>query len=92
MTGQIVSPPSRAAVMSPTSALICCSMTAKTSSTVRPEAAMRARSAALICLMAAGRSRASPPSAAAREAGRFRVGAGLTWHPLSSQVSLLKRR
>ena len=56
MTGQIVSPRSRAAAMSSTSALIRRSTTAKTSSTVRPEAAIRARSAALICLMAAGRS------------------------------------
>ena len=56
MTGQIVSPRSRAAVIWSTSVVICSSTTAKTSSTVRPEAAMRARSAALICRMAAGRS------------------------------------
>src|ERR1700683_4919312 len=56
MTGQTVSPRSRAATISPTSAISCCSTTSKTSSTVRPEAAMRARRAALTCAMAAGMS------------------------------------
>jgi hypothetical protein len=56
MTGQIGSPRSRAAAISPTSALIFCSTTAKTSSTVRPEPAMRVRSAALTYLIASGRS------------------------------------
>src|SRR3984885_1181147 len=56
MTGQIVSPRCRAAVMSSTSAWMRRSTTAKTSSTVRPEAAIRARSAALIARVAAARS------------------------------------
>src|SRR5215469_15973204 len=45
---------SRAAMISSTSAVTCRSTKAKTSSTVRPEAAIRARMAALTCVMAAG--------------------------------------
>ena len=54
--------------------LICCSTTAKTSSTVRPEAAMRARSAALTCRMAAGRS--AGVSSQCGSAGSGAVGQG----------------
>ena len=56
MTGQIVSPRRLAASISSTRSAICASTTAKTSSTVRPEAAMRARIAALISRIAALRS------------------------------------
>ena len=81
MTGQIVSPRSRAAVISSTSASTCRSTTAKTSSTVRPEAAMRARSAALICLMAAGRSAGVCSQCGSAGSGAVRAETGLTWRP-----------
>src|SRR3954451_6710725 len=56
MTGHTVSPRCFPATISATRAATRSSMTAKTSSTVRPEAAMRSRSAALICRIAAFRS------------------------------------
>ena len=56
MTGQTVSPRSFSAAISATRSATRSSMTAKTSSTVRPEASMRARSAALISRIAACRS------------------------------------
>ena len=56
MTGQTSSPRSFAAWMSATSRSRNSSISATTSSTVRPEAAIRCRSAALISRIAAGRS------------------------------------
>src|SRR4051794_12006184 len=56
MTGQMVSPRRRASSISSTATRTPCSTTAKTSSTVRPEAAMRARSAVLIARIADLRS------------------------------------
>src|SRR3954452_4881222 len=56
MTGQIVSPRAFAASISSTRSVSCFVMTPQTSSTVRPDAAMRARIAALISRVAAFRS------------------------------------
>src|SRR3954451_8763340 len=56
MTGQISSPRAFAASISSTAVATRASTTAKTSCTVRPEAAMRARIAGLICRIAAFRS------------------------------------
>src|SRR4051812_7890369 len=56
MTGQTDSPRALVARMSSTARCTRASITAKTSSTVRPDAAIRARSACLISAVAAARS------------------------------------
>src|SRR3954454_11117928 len=88
MTGQTVSPRSRAAEISSTRSRTRFSTTAKTSSTVRPEASIRVRRAALISRMAAGRS--SGVSSQCGRAGSVKVGADTAAAP-SSQFSLLER-